>query len=328
MAPPEKMSDFLAVRQIGENEYESLHNPERMGNTAPIAYGGCTIGIAASSAAHTVKPGFFAYSFLGHYLGPALVDRHLFSTVETIRDTRTFATRSVRVFQKLDDGNSRVCMFVIVDFQTQEPVDLLTYSASPTREWEHWSKCPTVDQSMQRIVDTGGLTMKQAKGIMAGFTLKAHYFDERNCPGSMFTELMIGAAKHLPSSQDHLTLPERVSGDWVKVKTDLKSHSEQISALGFVTDAALSFVPLTHSHLFLMDAGACSSLDFAMRIFDNKLDISKWHLRELQTVTGGEGRTYTRARLWNEQGKMVSEMTQQCILRPKPGPKEQKGSKI
>lgn len=70
-----------------------------------------------------------------------------------------------------------------------------------------------------------------------------------------------------------------------------------------------------------MEAGVQSSLDFALRIFVNGgqrgVDLNEWNLREWSTVTGGEGRTYTEASVWDGSGRMVCNMTQQCILRPK-----------
>ncbi|KAK3044374.1 hypothetical protein LTS18_001453, partial [Coniosporium uncinatum] len=75
--PPRNLKEMVAICQTSTNEFESLHPPSRMGNTAPIAYGGCTLGIAAASAYATVKPGYHAYSMLGLFIGPALTDRKL-----------------------------------------------------------------------------------------------------------------------------------------------------------------------------------------------------------------------------------------------------------
>lgn len=82
-------------------------------------------------------------------------------------------------------------------------------------------------------------------------------------------------------------------------------------------------MPLSHNHQFLDDSGACSSLDFALRVFTNDLDMSKWHYREMNTITGGIGRTFSEARLWDNGGerRMVALMTQQAILRPPAKPK-------
>lgn len=54
-----------------------------------------------------------------------------------------------------------------------------------------------------------------------------------------------------------------------------------------------------------------------MRIFSSDWDLNDWNLRELKTVSGGDGRTYSEARVWNKSGKLVANMTQQSILRPK-----------
>jgi acyl-CoA thioesterase II len=313
------IAQFLAVRKINKDEYESLYNPERMGNTAPIAYGGCTVGIAVAAAYQTIRPGFHAYSMLGHYLGPAMVDRKLFATVRRVRDTKTFSTRSVEVSQVLDDGSRRVCVTMLADFQIQEPKDLLNYSTPPSRKWEHWSKALTTDQVKDKFVAEGKLTKDVAEGFKRLFGLKARYFDERVCQNSLFKQVFNGILKHLPTTQDHLPLTERISADWFKTKEKFEKESENVSSLAFIMDAALSFLPLTHNHLFLDDAGACSSLDFALRVFDNHVDIGNWHLREMRTTTAREGRTYSAARIWDEQGKMVAEMTQQSILRTKPG---------
>jgi acyl-CoA thioesterase len=82
-------------------------------------------------------------------------------------------------------------------------------------------------------------------------------------------------------------------------------------------DGFLSFLPLAHNRMFLDDAAACSSLDFALRLFVVDLKVDDWNLREMKTVCGGNGRTYTEGRLWDQQGKLIASMTQQAVLRPK-----------
>jgi acyl-CoA thioesterase len=63
-----------------------------------------------------------------------------------------------------------------------------------------------------------------------------------------------------------------------------------------------------------------SSLDFALRIF-TKIDMNEWTLRERRTTRAGGSRSYTEGRLWNEKGELLASMTQQCILRLRPGVK-------
>ena len=84
-------------------------------------------------------------------------------------------------------------------------------------------------------------------------------------------------------------------------------------------DYALSVVPLAFGSMCLDDAGACSSLDFALRVFSNRVDMNEWHLRQMKTSVGAEGRTYSEGLLWDRERRCVASMTQQCILRVKPG---------
>lgn len=102
----------------------------------------------------------------------------------------------------------------------------------------------------------------------------------------------------------------------------LCTEGENMAALGFNMDGGLSFLPLIHggNGKFLNDVGACSSLDFSMRIFQSsgeKIEMDKWKLKERRTIAAAGGRTYSEGRLWDERGTMVASMTQVCILRPK-----------
>lgn len=89
-----------------------------------------------------------------------------------------------------------------------------------------------------------------------------------------------------------------------------------MAGVGFLLDGPLSFTPLAHSSMSLEAAGACSSLVFALRILVNDVDLNEWHFREIKTIVGSDGRTYSEARLWDKERRMVANMTQQCILRP------------
>lgn len=289
-----------------------------MGNTAAISYGGCSLGIAANAACQTVTKGFHCYSLLGNFLGPALIDRKLFCSVRRLRDTRTFATRQVEVSQILDDGSKRLCLFAVADFQIQEPADFMTFSAPPSRKWISFEDTPDLQDTRQAMVDKGLITKEIATLHSKVFGLGARLFESRYSLDGVMTQNLNGMVKTLPTSQDHLSLTDKVSVDWLRARHKLHSVAEHVSALAFILDGALSFVPLAHNHQFLDDCGACSSLDFALRLFSNSIDANDFHLREMRTIVGREGRTYSETKLWDKEGRMVCSMTQQSILRPKP----------
>jgi len=290
-----------------------------MGNTAPIAYGGCTLGIAAASAYATVKPGYHAYSMLGLFIGPALTDRRLLTSVRRVRDTRTFATRQIEVSQILDSGERRLCLTMTADFQVLEPA-LMSYSAPPLREYSRPDDVPSIQETRDAMVSEGKISPALAKTHASMFGLTASLFETRSAPEGVFAQNLYGLAKSLPTSQDGLPLTQRTSGDWIRARPDqgVESEGERMAVMAFLMDGAISFAPLSHDRKFFDDAGACSSLDFALRFFRPDVELEGWHLRELRTVAGDAGRTYSESRLWDEEGRMVCSMTQQCILRVKP----------
>ncbi|OAG08789.1 Thioesterase/thiol ester dehydrase-isomerase [Paraphaeosphaeria sporulosa] len=310
----ETLSDQVAVSALEYDRFVSVYKPESMGNTAKIAYGGCAIAIAISAAYQTMDSQYSLYTAMGHYLGPALVDRPLFAAVRRIRDTRTFATRQVEISQIQDNGSARVCMIVSVDFHTKEKASLLEYSASPSIRYQSVEALPTVKQASEVMIAQGKVSRTTVDFNEKQYALRERLVESRPCPEGMAYQTMNGEIK-VPTTQDNLPLVDRFSGDYFKAKHQLANQAEQMAALGFIMDGALSFIPLTHSSMSLRDAAACSSLDFALRIFTHDIDINDWHFREFKTVVGGEGRTYSESRLWDRAGKMVANMTQQSILR-------------
>jgi acyl-CoA thioesterase len=100
----------------------------------------------------------------------------------------------------------------------------------------------------------------------------------------------------------------------------LPNEMENVACLAFLMDGAIAFAPLSFSGMFLDDSAATSSLEFSLRLFrrGSELDLGgKWWLREIGTVVGAEGRTYSEGRLFDEGGVCVASMTQQSICRPK-----------
>ena len=328
------IAEFLSVRRIRPNIFEavhdpqkqetnpglfeSVHKPEKMGNMANFAYGGNTLAVAVNAALKTIPAGFFLYSALGNYLGPASTDRTLQCAVREIRTTKTFATRHVDVSQVQKDGKRRLCLFLSADFQVAEQATLLTYSRPPKMAYSAVENCQTEDENRRDLLKRGLASKKAVQIHKVIFGLSKRFFERRPCPEGVITQTFTGMAnKGTPTTQDHLPLPSRTSSDYFRSKQLLSIPSQHILALTFAMDMGLSFTPLVHTGQSLEDVTAQSSLDFALRIFTNDVDLNSWNLREISTVTGGDGRTYTEAEVWDTHGRMLCNMTQQCILRPK-----------
>lgn len=310
------LADQIGLVEISSGEYVSQVLPERMGNLLPIAYGGCALGLATHAAYKTVPPSYSLYSLVGHFLGPASTMENLYCTVHTTRNTRTFATRRVQVSQVQPDGRKRVCLELLADFQVEEPA-LLTYSAPPARTYSGPEQCKPTPALVDAAVSAGKMSKEAAAAFKISYQLGEAFFDSRFCPEGVSAQNIMGAVKEEKTTQDHLPITEKTTGDWIRTRMPLETRGERMAAASFALDGALSFMPLIHSHLSLEDAGACSTLDFALRIFVPDIDMSSWHLRERMTTAASYGRNYTEGRLWDEKGTLVASMTQQSITRPK-----------
>lgn len=321
--PQDKIVDLVGVKQVAAGKYESISIPSPMGSIQPRAFGGCALANAIH-AAHLSLPNkrYHIYSALGNFLGPARIDRKIFCYVFPYRETRTFYTCRVDVRQALDDGEERSIMMALIDFQVSEPA-LLVYSAPPIRRYTHVDDLVEADEHRNNLLKNGTVTEENIENGNKFFRLLGRFFQHRPCPESLWSQNLSGIAKHVKTTQDHLSLTEKSSADWFRLldTETAKGPAEHFASLALLMDVALAFIPLAHNHQFLEDAAACSSLDFALRFFKKgeELDMGKWHLREMKTINGAEGRTYSEAQIWTEGGDMVASMTQQSIMRAHKG---------
>ena len=321
------VAEQTAVIPLTATDFESTCNPARIGNTANIAYGGCASAFAVKAAFETLPTGpirYHLYSVLGNYLGPALTDRKLRCHVRDVRTTRSFATRQLEVWQEKDGGEGkRVVMILTVDFHAEEDA-LLVYSAKPDLDSQGVESASSTAEHRDRMVKNGTASQKQADVHVVQFGLMTRFFEMRPHPESLGGQNLNGVVKKARTSQDGRSLTDKRSWDWIRVRQEhqLKGEADHLAALAFYMDGALSFTPLTHNHMFLDDAAACSTLECAFRIFRSGIDFHEWHFRETKTLVGAEGRTFSEGRLWDMQGNLVASMSQQSILRPKKGVKQ------
>ncbi|KAL1853643.1 hypothetical protein VTK73DRAFT_8912 [Phialemonium thermophilum] len=315
------IAEFLAVDATEPDHFVTRFDAERMGNPF-VAYGGCSIGAAIQSAYQTVVDGHILYSVLGTYTAPAQADCKLFCSVRRLRSTRNFSTRQVEVTQKLDDGSTRLCMVVLADFHAKEPASHLDYSAPPSKAFSPPEECRSPVEIGEDLVRRGTLSQDVFDGYRATFGLQIRFFESRFPREGTWGHNLTGAARGVETGQEDLPIWDKTSADWFKSKQPIPPArpSDHFAALGFVLDGALPFVPLIHNGQYITDAAACASLEFALRFFVTEVDANQWFLREVKTCAGGDGRSYSEARVWDRSGKMVASMTQQSILRPKKKP--------
>jgi acyl-CoA thioesterase len=223
----------------------------------------------------------------------------------------------MEISQMQKNKTTRICVIILADFHKAEPSSLFVYSTPPDRSYPTPEDCMSPQQIGRKMVQDGIILEGCLARHQTLLELMARFFEIRQPSVGVFATNLNGLAGSRPTAQNHLPLTAKTSADWFRCREPLTETSDHYAGLAFMMDAYLSFSPLAHSGLSLDDAGACSSLDFALRIFGRDWDLNTWNFRELKTIAGDDGRTYSEARLWNQSRKLVASMTQQCILRPK-----------
>lgn len=256
---PTTFREAVELNEIVPGQYVSKYNPERMGNTLPIAYGGCTLATAIAAAHVDLDCKYHLYSAQGNYLGPASTEKPLFAHVRKIRETKSFATRQVEISQEQKDGSKRSCLIMIADFHVKENKSVLTYSAPPETKFTPVDECETMEVALRNAVENGHFTAETLNKQRKMFSLMTRYFEQKPTPEGFAEQIMGGMNTRLPTTQDHLSPTSRTSADWFKNRVPLTSAAEQVCALSFEMDAKISFLPGLHNRLFLNEVGACSS---------------------------------------------------------------------
>ncbi|KAM0548417.1 hypothetical protein ACHAPJ_009903 [Fusarium lateritium] len=312
------LAEQVAVDQVEKGEYVSRHLPMRMGNAMPIAYGGCTVGVAVYAACLTAPPTMSLYSVLGHFHGPASTEKKLHCSVTNIRDTRSFATRRVQVKQEQPNGKFRVCLELLADFHVKES-STLNYSEPTSSAWPRPEDCPDLETMVKDLMAKGTVTEQQGKEYIKSFGVNSNFFETRYCTDGVSAQNLSGAAKAAVTTQDDRDITDKITAEWQRGLGSLETQVENMGALAFLMDGGLSFLPLSHNHMWFDDTTACSTLDFALRIFVPEVKIGDWHVRERTTSRGGSNRTFAEGKLWDKHGNLIASNSQQSILRLREG---------
>ncbi|KAJ5090599.1 Thioesterase/thiol ester dehydrase-isomerase [Penicillium argentinense] len=279
------LNDQIAIERISSDCYRSIVPPIRMGDLANWAYGGNILAIAVNAAYATVTTSQHLYSISGYFLRPASTSQNLICHVESIRNTRTFQTRHLRVFQSQGESE-QLCLIATADFHVDEPASMVNYS---TRSQLPVPSTPAVETETEKT---------QEPGLYR------------------FLDTIMEVHPHRADSAKK-EVSGIVSADRFRLSGNLHTEADRIAALAFYMDRGLAYIPANHSGYSLAQASACATLDFALRILTHEYDLKEWHVSERQTCGAGNARALSEGRVFNGNGRLLASMTQKTILRPK-----------
>jgi acyl-CoA thioesterase II len=209
-------------------------------------------------------------------------------------------------------------MELLADFHVKEP-DTLVYSVPTCSAWPRAEDCPDLGTLIKGLLDKGSVTEKQGNEFATSFGANADFFETRYCTDGVSAQNLSGASKKAVTTQDDRHITEKVSAEWQRALGPMETSVDNMSALAFLMDGGLSFLPLSHGHMWFDDTVACSTLDFALRIFVPEVKMGDWHIRERKTSRAGGNRTYSEGKLWDQHGNLIASNTQQSIMRIKKG---------
>jgi acyl-CoA thioesterase len=185
----------------------------------------------------------------------------------------------------------------------------MDYSTTLVAAWPKPDDCPTTAAHAEALRVKGAISEAQFKEFGRALGANNHLFETRYCLNGVSGQNLSGTAKDVVTTQDSLPITSKVSAEWQRSLAKLNSPVANFAALAFLMDGALSFTPMTHEHMWFDDVGACSTLDFALRIFVPEVSMDTWTLKERFTSRGGSARTYSEGRLWDEKGQLIASMT-------------------
>lgn len=279
------LRDQIAVKPV-DDHYVSILPPTRMGDLANWAYGGNILAVAVSAAYATISTGHHLYSISGHFVRPVSPLDKLICRVERIRDTRTFQTRHVRLYQN-GPGGEQLCLIATADFHIEESAEMVRYSAHPHEQGilvgePTIETTPTPETGLYRNIDP----FMQVQPLPADLNKKED------------------------------SIPDIISTERFRINGPLPTEADQIAALAFYMDRGLAYIPANHAGRSLLQASACATLDFALRLATHRFDLSDWHVSEKRTCRAGGARALSEGRVFGG-GRLLASMTQETILRPK-----------
>ncbi|KAE8222613.1 hypothetical protein CF319_g4228 [Tilletia indica] len=291
---------------------------------------------------------FRPYSFQGSFLGPAIPKFAIRITVATLRSTRSFVTRVITLSQPnpADPAQRRNTLVAICDFARRGREALLDFSAPPLnpvtgQPWERPSELRTLADTVferrnRAEADKDEVEFERLEWEHLAASLWAGFIDYKVPKDSLLGQTCWATQTHLPSTQSHLPVTDRVMSDWFRFVPDFSDGGlAKISAerpdcvpfrpstvhttlFAFILDNLVPITPVVVTQTPLNAIAPDVSLDFSIRFHrEDGLDVNQWTLRHFKALTAAAGRSFSQITLWNEEGQILATMSQQGHLVPR-----------
>ncbi|KAK0565863.1 hypothetical protein OC861_003524 [Tilletia horrida] len=297
--------------------------------------------------------GFVPFSFQGSFVGPSRLNVPLEIQVKTLRFTRTFATFLIIVFQldaseteqRSTTESARKAMVAVFDFIRPGP-SFLQFGPTPREPvkggaWTDVERLPSYYDEIERRENDPDQNVSAIAVVLERLSVAdwAGILEQRLPPESLLAQSMGGIVSSLPTCQDHLPPTHKRGADWSRYTTPFTPQgiaadpfaqlaSESGSDVAVITPASANAAAIAHladtklawfapssAKFSMLKLELTVTLEFSLRYHTGNLRADEWMLREMKSITAGEGRSFSEARFFDRAGRLLATMTQQCLLR-------------
>lgn len=281
--------DTLDLEEIEDGVYEGL-SPQGGWNRI---FGGQLIGQSLVAAQRTIKDlaARPLHSFHSHFLRPGNAELPLRFEVENIRDGRSFSTRHVRATQQ-----GKGVLMMTVSFQDRE------------EGFEHQIEMPDLP-SFEDVEITPDMFAKRTKDLPE--EMRRHLSQPRPIEMRFITDREM----HDPKPGDPEVDLWFRAAETVALGDDQADHN---AVLTFASDMSFMDTALVPHGSSLMDPNVHGvSLDHSVW-FHEPVDMREWLLFTRESPWASHGRGFVRGMIFNQAGKLVASVSQECLIRKLP----------
>jgi acyl-CoA thioesterase-2 len=248
-------------------------------------YGGHFLGQALAAAFETVEQPKVAHSFHAYFLRPGDPSARLTYHVNSLRDSRGGATRSISARQ-----NERDCFHMVASFKLPESGD------------EHQKTAPIVASAEQVIADREAIGQP-----LTPFPMVQGGRVEMELIGKGFNEF---DPQREPALKTWMRVPAALPG-----APPLSPRDRQI-VLAYLSDGTLMFNSvLPHGRPFV--SHRLTSLDQCVW-FHRETDPGQWLLFDQRSTAAADGRGMNEGEIYDTAGNIVMSCAQESMLRAMP----------
>ncbi|KAF8363431.1 hypothetical protein PRIPAC_90354, partial [Pristionchus pacificus] len=298
----DKRTKFFDFKRVGDNVFRSINLATGIQQSKSAAYGGVTLAQALAAAESTTslefKPHSVHFFFILSVDTTVPVEYH----VQSLRDGRSFCTRSVQAIQ-----NGKIVSSLQASFHVVEPDSCVHQLPSPSVISA--DKCPNLSEMsgelLERISKRKGLGKVNAREVIAMHSQVDTTLFEVRCTD---TESFLGTEEG-----------SRRFFFWVRAKIPLPPSDDRLHR--WMTAFASDFLPagvilrphakndFTPSMVF--------SLDHVIHFHHHDIRADEWLLYEVESTTAGSGRGFAQGRIWRNDGKLLASLSQEILIRTK-----------